>query len=216
MFLQCSNTENSWPNALRRKTWLLEHLAPGVNLEFPNPKWLPGFQSFRGGKIKWDVPLFATKYKTSQLWVTKPLHVPPGTHCRLHRPSIMFSGGGAFSVQLPTGVWIHRGNVSSFTLMFTKYVAGVYLPIILSLFLFLKRLSGPKIWTDGIGPSPLFYFKYLGFLFSFYLKSYAHDKACWGESGYLPPASIPSSPRAAPPSLLAGWCPCCSLFIKNI
>lgn len=50
-----------------------------------------------------------------------------------------------FSVLRPIDISIHCGNISSFKLMLTKYVAGVYLPIILSLFLFFKRILGRKV-----------------------------------------------------------------------
>lgn len=46
--------------------------------------------------------------------------------------------------QHPPGVRINCGNISGFMLMLTKYVA-VYLPIILSLFLLLKRHVDLKI-----------------------------------------------------------------------
>lgn len=43
-------------------------------------------------------------------------------------------------------------------LMLTEHVAGVFFPIILSIFLFLKKLLGPKIRKGLLDPKAFFKF----------------------------------------------------------
>lgn len=73
--------------------------------------------------------------KHLKLWITKALYLEA-----LHYVLMRFLGQqkGTLVVQHPIGIRINCGNISSFMLMLTKYVAGVYHPIILNLFMFLK------------------------------------------------------------------------------
>lgn len=95
----------------------------------------------------------------------------------------------------------------------TKYVAGVYRPIIFNLFVFLKKILDPKIWKT-IETQILFKnFSYLGFLFGFYWRNYTHVvksqlASCkvWKDGSYLPLASISPSPKVSLWSLLVDCC----------
>lgn len=170
-------------------------------MEFPNPKTLPGFQGWDERKIKQDVPLFATKYKPSQV---------VGSKGSLFRDlSLIFSWG--FLVSKRNLIWsapywyLNKLWQHFKFYVNTKYVAGVYHPIIFNLFVFLKKILGPKVWKT-IETQILFKnFNYLGFLFSFYWRNYIHvlksqmaSYKVWKDGSYSPLASISSSPKAVP------------------